>query len=332
MTTLHFNVSKFPDKPPEADPGSFAARAPSVDLFALIDQGIPPLDYLPASDGMLVRGSKHYIAAPAKTGKSMGMLVHAVDMMLDGARVTILDRENGQHTYARRLKDICEARKLDQGQEDTLRDRLLYLPFSHLKRDDGADMVEAFRGRDLVIFDSSRMFLSDLGLDEDQSNDYAQFMAALIDPLFAEGIATLILDNTGHSNPKRPRGSSAKGDLNEIIFSMGGEPFSLTQKGRLSLEVEFSRFGNRGEWSMELGAGTYGSFAAGKKKEWPGFREAVLAVLADGAPRGEDKLLTACRLQPGTVPGTPKARVLLAEYVSEGLLRRDNAGFSRVEK
>ena len=74
-------------------------------------------------------------------------------------------------------------------------------------------------GADLVIFDSQRRFLTDLGLDEDSSDDYAKFAAATIDAfLFEVGIATLIEDNTGHVQKDRGRGSSAKADLNEVSF------------------------------------------------------------------------------------------------------------------
>ena len=62
----------------------------------------------------------------------------------------------------------------------------------------------------LVIFDSSRKFLDHLGLGESSSDDYGQFMDALVDPLMAAGVATLILDNTGHGASRRARGTSSK--------------------------------------------------------------------------------------------------------------------------
>ena len=37
------------------------------------------------------------------------------------------------------------------------------------------------------------------------------------EPLFEAGVATVILDNTGHSDKNRSRGTSAKGDLNEVV-------------------------------------------------------------------------------------------------------------------
>src|SRR5690242_2494834 len=82
----------------EEEPGSFAARVESrrVDLVQLIGQGLPPIEYLPASDEMLRRGRRHHIAAPRKQGKSIAILAHLVDMALENASVVVLDRENGQ--------------------------------------------------------------------------------------------------------------------------------------------------------------------------------------------------------------------------------------------
>src|SRR5689334_15079087 len=70
-----------------ADPDSFTARVTErrVDLVQRIKEGLPPREYLPASDRMLIRGKRHQIAAPWKVGKSLSQLVHAVDMTLAGA-------------------------------------------------------------------------------------------------------------------------------------------------------------------------------------------------------------------------------------------------------
>ena len=189
----------------EEIPGSFAARvtARELDLVQLIDKGIPPLEYLPASDEMLRRGKRHYVAAPAKEGKSIAVLAHLVDMVIAGAKVVVLDRENGSETYAERLKDIMTARRLTPQQRQQVRKGLRYFEFPQLKHNDAEDMTALFKVADLVVFDSQRMFLSDLGMSEDDSDDYSRFMSYVVDPLFRARIATLILDNTGHRETKR---------------------------------------------------------------------------------------------------------------------------------
>ena len=241
---------------------NFADRvaARRVDLVQRIRDGIPPLEYLPASDGMLVRGRRHYLPAPKKVGKSIATLSHIVDIVQAGGRVVIFDRENGGNLYAARLEAIVTARGLEDIYGD-IQARLAYYEFPRLRPTDEAALVELCRDADLVVLDSQRMFITDLGFEENSNDDYAAFMGALIDPLFRAGIATLILDNSGHNEPKRGRGASTKADLNEILFTLEAiEEFDSETTGRLRLEIVDSRFGNTGRWEMEIGGGVFGSW------------------------------------------------------------------------
>ena len=77
-----------------------------IDLVAYSEGGLPEREWLPCSERMLARGGRHHVAAPLKSGKSLGMLAHSVDMAIAGARVAIVDRENGADEYARRLHDL----------------------------------------------------------------------------------------------------------------------------------------------------------------------------------------------------------------------------------
>jgi hypothetical protein len=235
--------------------------ATRVDLLQRIRDGIPAIDYLPASDGMLVRGKRHHNPAPKKSGKSISWEVHWVEMVLAGARVVILDRENGADLYARRLQAIIDhygRGRIGEAAQQQLTANLLYYEFPRLRLDDGEQLAALCAGADIVVFDSQRMFLTDLGLKENDSDDYATFVGIAVDPLFRAGIATMILDNTGHMEPKRSRGSSSKGDLNEIIFSLEvAELFDLNTMGKVRLEIEDSRFGNRGRWEMSIGGGHF---------------------------------------------------------------------------
>jgi hypothetical protein len=234
-----------------------------VNLLERIRAGIPEIDYLPASHGMLVRGKRHQIVAPKKTGKSFSMLVHWVDMAQAGAIIIILDRENGADLYAQRLEQILTARKLNPTDQETINALIGYYEFPRLGKHDQNDLTEQFGHADIVVFDSQRMFLSDLGLEENNSDDYAQFAAAALDPLFQNGVATVVLDNSGHNDSKRSRGSSSKGDLNEILFSLAqAEGFDQNTTGKLVLTIEDSRFGNRGTWEMRIGGGDFGSWTS----------------------------------------------------------------------
>lgn len=262
-------------------PGSFGDRVTSrrIDLMQRIKNGVPAQSFLPASEGMLARGKRHQWVAPKKVGKSLGALVHAVDIVLAGGRVVIFDRENGGDLYATRLEQIIEGRGLDSGQRDEIAHRLVYYEFPRFRDTDQAELVQLCADADLVVFDSQRMYLSDLGLEENSTDDYATFMASLIDPLFLAGIATLILDNSGHSDPKRGRGASGKGDLNEILFALETvDRFNLDTAGRIRLEITDSRFGTSGRWELELGGGTFGSWRKVETEggDFTGFRPTAL--------------------------------------------------------
>ena len=145
----------------------------------------------------------------------------------------------------------------DDDDQGLLAAGLRYYEFPRLHLDDAADLVELCRDADIVVFDAQRMFLTDLGLQENVADDYARFIATAIDPLFRAGIATAILDNTGHEGD-RARGSSTKGDLNEILFTLKAvEKFDTKVTGLVQLTVKDTRFGNRGVWEMRIGGGTF---------------------------------------------------------------------------
>lgn len=262
-----------PSVPPDnATEGTFKARVVDrrVNLLERIQNGVPPINYLPASHGMLVRGKRHQIVAPKKTGKSFAMLVHWVDMAQAGAIIIILDRENGADLYAQRLQLVLQARHLTPPEQEEVNALIGYFEFPRLTHHDHDELVTAFGHADIVVFDSQRMFLSDLGLEENSSDDYAKFAAAALDPLFRNGIATLVLDNSGHDDTKRSRGSSSKGDLNEVLFSLRqAEGFDQDTEGRVVLTVEDSRFGNRGSWEMRIGAGVFDPWKAEANQTLP---------------------------------------------------------------
>lgn len=316
--------------------GSFDTRiaARRVDLVQLLEEGIPSIEYLPASEGMLVRGKRHLIAAPQKTGKSIGMEAHWVDMILAGATVAVLDRENGRELYARRLAGIMDARSLTKKQRRRVQSKLHYYEFPELRPHDADALASYFASVDLVVFDSQRMFLSDYGLQEKDSDDYAEFMSYAVDPLFRAHVATLILDNTGHNEKTRPRGASTKGDLNEILFSMETvSGFDLHKRGRLKLKVERSRLGNVGEWTMEIGAGHFGSWEpASAQPDRADFRAAILDILSDGKALGQDKLCSAVRAR-GMRVANENARALLDRYAAdaETPIGHTTDGYSRTD-
>jgi len=247
-----------------------------VDLVAALEGGLPEREWLPCSERMLARGGRHHVAAPLKSGKSLGLLAHAVEMAIAGARVAIIDRENGADEYARRLHDVLSDRQ-DEAR-DHVRDRLAYYAFPALKLTDGAGLAQAFAGTDLVILDSTRTLLSSLALDENSSDDFAKFSTAIVEPFFRAGIATVQLDNTGHADKNRARGSSSKGDLADVLYALKTtSPFDQHRRGTLRLTRAHARFGDvAAAFTMTLGGGHFGTFKADDADHTSTFRPTVL--------------------------------------------------------
>ena len=311
------------------EPGSFAARVESrrVDLVGLVKNGIPPREYHVHSEGMFVRGKRHLIAAPAKTGKSLACQVHWARLALAGERVAILDRENGADVYAERLGLIMDAWNLSPEQRAGLGGDLVYVEYPTLRREDPDNLIRYFAHElavGVVVFDSQRMFLTDYGLSEKDTDDYARFMAYAVDPLHRVGVTTVILDNSGHGDKTRGRGTSSKGDLNEVLFHMEmPQPFDRATRGSVRLVLDRSRFGDRGDWTMQLGGGVFGEWQSSTARlekvesAKPEFKTAVYdAVKAAGGPIGQDKILAAVRDR-GVQVKTATARDMLARLAED---------------
>jgi hypothetical protein len=126
---------------------------------------------------------------------------------------------------------------------------------------DGADprFLDHLAAMDGVIFDASRPWLSAWALKENESDDYAQFMAAMIDPLARAGPAVIVLDNTGHEEHGRARGSSSKLDLHDLTFNVRQtRPFDERRTGTLQVTPGVCRFSPGGPWRMDVGGGAFG--------------------------------------------------------------------------
>lgn len=316
-----------------------------IDLLEVVDAGIPDLQYLPGAEGIFLRNRRHLIAAPAKSGKSLSTQVHVLHMVQAGAKVIVLDRENARDIYARRLDSILKAWGDSPAMRKGIRDNYHYVEFPTLTAADGPELVAwAQAGKaDLVVFDSQRMFLTDQDLNEDDADDYSKFMGSTIDPLFEAGIATLILDNTGHTNEGRSRGSSAKRDLNEILFTLKTtEPFSDEKQGRVQLTLApgDSRLGHHGEWTMGIGGGQFeswrqvsapvegsvqiGSGSGTKTKA----QKAILARVKKGACSKRK----AVKDSTGKGAGKDALERAVDELIADGSLVRDEGGNLHVAK
>ena len=277
-TDLASVLSEKSEPPGVVTPATALAES-LVDLVALIREGIPEPTFVPGCDGWLRAGKRYLCPAPAGTGKSLTWLTVAVTIVENGGTVVILDVENGEEEYARRLEDILTARGANTELPDACQQRLRYHAWPQLSLAWQAEQWAAeLATANLVILDSSRMALTSVGLAEDSADDYSQFVGRLILPLSRAGIATVVLDNTGHEGD-RARGTKAKEDLNEVVYRLVAvEPFDRDQAGEARLVRGRHRFaGLPREISLKLGGGTYGDpEVAPDTDDRDGFRPTVL--------------------------------------------------------
>ena len=236
-----------------------------VDLVDLIERGIPDRQYIDGSNYTMPRAARLHIAADRKTGKSIVVgTVAALRIVKAGGSVSVLDRENGEDEYARRLASVLDAWNASSAFRAEVKQRYTYYSFPRLELSWGVDASypEAFEHDDAVIFDSTRTHTSALGLKENDNDHYSEFATALIDPLWLAGKTTVMLDNTGWEG-SHSRGASTKEDRCDVIYTMKQTaPFNMDERGVVELRVAASRFGEvHGAWEIEIGGGHYGQFA-----------------------------------------------------------------------
>jgi len=244
----------------ETDPGT-VLKDSRVDLIAFIREGIPEREYVPGCEPYLIAGKRYLVPAPAGEGKSLIGLVIAVDVVAAGGTAVILDVENGSEEYARRLEDILTARDDDGSLAEACVENLRYHAWPAMNTKwSGDDWAAANNDVDLVIFDSSRFMLTTAGLKENESDDYAKFVNGLLIPLARTGVTTMVLDNTGHEETDRARGTKAKEDLNEVVYVCKvSSAFDRSIRGEARLERTRTRFADLpAVLGVPLGDGVYG--------------------------------------------------------------------------
>jgi hypothetical protein len=281
-------------------------------LIQRIRGGIPPRPYHALSHGILVKGKRHQCVAPYKVGKSIAWQSHLTQVCLEGETVLYIDKENGADEFARRLECFIKAWDLSDEQQEVIEEQFIYIEYPRLRLDD----EEALNGLisdyevDILVLDSQRMVLSDMNLAEDSSDDYGKFMNRLVLPL---NCTVLILDNTGWENHTRGRGTSSKGDQNEVLFSMGpAKTFDVNQEGSLALYQEATRFDRGGPWIMTLGGGTYGTWELKEPALSP--EELVMSVLPPEGGKVTGRVME--REWAGKGHGTPTLRKARADLIA----------------
>ena len=117
---------------------------------------------------------------------------------------------------------------------------------------DPAQYGKAFEDFDLVVYDSLREFIAQLGGNPNHDEAISAFVDLAVTPIRARGGTVLVCDNTGHEFTDRPKGSGAKLDAFPAAAKVTClEEFSQTKRGKLELKVTRSRHGDIGRlWSF----------------------------------------------------------------------------------
>jgi AAA domain len=237
-------------------------------------------------------------------GKSWVALTLALSVARS-ERVLYLDGENGVPTVRERVDHALDSLGWEERPQG-LTVRCDPILLSKMAGDGfGAAVADSYR---LVIFDPWRTFLAQLGHNPDFEGDLAEWWQGFVAPLLRRGAAVVLLDNVGHTETGRPKGSATKLDAApQALKVVTGEEYTPVKIGRLRIECTRSRYGDVGRtWTMRLGGDVLElPRAASESPAERRFREvsekreqfwyAVVAALHDESPLGRDALIAAAK-------------------------------------
>ena len=232
-----------------------AFRGHGQDLLAVDTTG--PIEWMPGGEHIIRRAERQMWVANFGEGKTQAAVQFAAQVCKAGGHVIYLDVENDTREMAERLQPVV-ASFGDCG----TRERLAYRTDADLLTDEGKlrEFVAALPTADILIIDSLTRVLATLGVDENSNEQIAHFTRSFVDVLKNEvGLATLILDNTGHEGT-RARGAVSKAALVEAVYVVsGGTKISAAKHGALKLKRTRSRSGKLAAVvTAESGGGSYG--------------------------------------------------------------------------
>jgi hypothetical protein len=289
----------------------------------------PAREEVPGAGGLLHRGVPVLFYGGHGTGKTSVVMTLALSAAAAGERVLYLDRENGPALSRERIRAILDANPEwgDPLAEGSFAGR----HWAELdKRWQGSDFGEAIAGAGFsgVILDSAREHLRQVGLDPDR-DDVTPLLDLAVSPLIRRGLWVAALDNVGHRERHRPKGSGSKLDaLPQGYRVTTVEEFSPILSGRIKIVCQRSRYGDIGrEWSMRLGGGLWELPSA--RSEAPdarsareiaerreAFRRACIDALREDEPQGRNRLIAAARDR-GAEGRTERLREWLAALAAD---------------
>lgn len=241
------------DRPHLDDAGSWQP----LDLGAWFDSPPPPAERF-GSGSMLYRGSLSWLAGEPESGKSILMLLWAIEEMRLGNNVVLLDEEAGPRDVFAKLQALGAT-------PEELSRHLTYLPPA--ARDILRDAKELRRlvesvGATYVGVDGAAAHLAIANLNEDSAGDVTKLMVRGLMPLAHDvGAAVVVLDHMTKSltNNRYARGSGAKLAKADAAFHVEAvQPFSKINSGRLritSTKDRLGEFGRGAVWDVDVTSG-----------------------------------------------------------------------------
>ena len=221
-----------------------------LDLSQL-DAAIPDEDFL--VEPIIATGRRTKIHAAAGDGKSLLALYLAACLATgrpclrrpagDPLTVVYLDREMIQADLQERLADMGFDYTNDVLLQTNLR-YYLHQDIDPLNTKRGADQVLALVARDQARFVVVDTITSQTEGNENDAEPYRQMATFLTSKLVMLNVASLTLDHLGKDKSKGGRGSSAKRDAFDVIWSLSSttEAYTLTlDKGRMRTVPEMVR-------------------------------------------------------------------------------------------
>jgi len=314
------------------------ARALFDDPQRTDEGGDSAREELPGTGGLLHRGQSVIFFAARGEGKSILALLLGVSAAVAGTPTYYFDRENGASLTRTRYEAILDALEWP----DVLADgHFIGRHYPQLDRawsPDSYGQAIASKGIGLVIYDSLREAISQLGGDPNSDADISRFIDLAVTPLVRRDISVAILDNIGHEAKNRPKGSGSKLDaIPQAYLVETKDKFSPVEIGRIEIKCTRSRFGDEERrWTARMGRGIFeipqsrdeapAARAAHELREKrEEFRRATIAALHEHSPLGRDDLITAARKK-GTKGRNERLRDWLAELAADpasGLLSTD---------
>lgn len=242
-----------PQEPPPDDASHWEApatptpahkRYPTVDWQRAFDGAREEVDWLVPD--LIARGQSYALVSAAKAGKSLLMLDVAAAIAAGRpalacrpqppVRVLYVDHENSDFDVVERLRDMGYSPR-DLG-------NLRYLSFPSMPPLDnaagGIDLIAVAEHHDaaLVIIDTVARVVAG---EENSADTYRALYRHTLAPLKGAGRAVVRLDHRGHGAKTTARGSSAKADDVDAVWTLDTQPGGEEDQTFVNLGLERQR-------------------------------------------------------------------------------------------